>query len=102
MEPSCPNWSFLFLALQFKESALKLRQLYFRTDADKKLMLRCKIYHFEQCVSQPFAVSPFMCLVQYTYTLVLRKRSCLCFKLSPYFPFNAKLSFEKSQYVLLK
>lgn len=42
MEPNPPfNWSFLFLALQFRESSLKLRQLYFSTDTDKKLMLRC-------------------------------------------------------------
>lgn len=70
-----PNWSFLFLVLQFKESSLKLRQLYFGTDTDKKLMLRCNIHHFEQFASQPFAVIPFMCMWQYTYTLILRERS---------------------------
>lgn len=101
MEPNPPNWPFLFLALKFKESSLKLRQFYFSTDADKKLMLRYNIHHFEQCVSQPSPVIPFMCMGEYTYTLVLRVRSHLCFKLPLYLTFNAKLSFEKLQYVLL-
>lgn len=102
MEPNPLNWPFLFLALKFKESSLKLRQLYFSADADKKLMLRYNIHHFEPCLSQPSPVIPFMCMGQYPYTLVLKVRSRLRFKLALDLTFNAKLSFEEIARCIIK